>query len=91
MTNLPGQIATNVFAATRDDGCVGYFWTRDEIPPEFKWPGIVDIAPQMKGYNTTDPHTALAHMNSHWRSLDNYRKKQLEVTIRDPGPVTIKD
>lgn len=55
-----------VWAATRGDGCVGYFKTRAEIPPEFKHPGRENIAHVMYSMNL-DVNRCLQVMNQHWR------------------------
>lgn len=56
-----------VIAATRDDGCVGYFKTEADVPPEFKYPGKEDITGVMKGFRTTSVEKCLEFMNSHWK------------------------
>ena len=56
-----------VIAATRKDGCVGYFKTLNDVPPEFTHPGEENIAGVMAAMRTSDLDVCLRSMNSHWQ------------------------
>ena len=75
-SNQPAQVTffteevpsvVNVWAATRRDGIVGYFLTKEEIPLEFTHPGQENISGIMKRFHTHDVLRCLELMNQHWK------------------------
>lgn len=58
--------ATIVIAATRKDGCVGYFKRLEDVPQTFRYPGPKDISDVMGSFRSTDVDYVLSRMNEHW-------------------------
>ena len=72
-----------VIAATRKDGCVGYFKDLASVPPEFEWPGEEDIEHIYKSMGRGLPDDqrltwVLDGMNSHWKTPSAWEKFEVK-------------